>query len=190
MRKFYLLLAILSMVLLANAQTNVLPPNLQPLNQPYQFNTKSVNNKTVSCIDTIRYPQSKTTTLLYDTMDYFTYIGAVAQAYHFSGTGLVHGISAYMLLDLDGIQGNTAPISMVIKVTNIDGGNVPTTVIASDTVQVADVGYMEQPLMFTNPVPVSDSFAVTIEIDTMNPSNPYYITNNYNDGNAEESNGN
>lgn len=187
MRKIYLLSFLFICLINGNAQVNLPQINLQPINHPYEYNpTKIVNNKTVSCIDTVRYPQSKTTSLLYDTMDYVTYIGAVSQAYHFSGTGVVHGISAYMLLDLDGIAGNFPPVSMVISVRNIDSGNVPTSIIASDTVLLYDVGYEEQVLMFSALVAVSDSFAVVIEIDTLNPSNPYYITNNYGEGLVEE----
>ena len=187
MRKLYLFLTLLIFVLLGNAQVNLLPINSHVINQPSQFNgAKDATNKAGGCVDIISYPQGKATAWLSDTMDYTTYIGGIAQAYYFSGTGLVNGISTYMLLDLDGIPGNSDSVSMVISVRNIDAGNVPTSIIASDTVFLYDVGYFEQQLLFTSPVAVSDSFAVVIEIDGLNPSNPYYITNNYGDGLAEE----
>ena len=87
------------------------------LNQPYPYlHTKAVDNKTINCTDTVRYPGSKLTGLVEaDTMDYSTYIGAVSQAYYFSGSGTIDGISAYVLLDLDGIPANSPPISMIIK---------------------------------------------------------------------------
>ena len=187
MRKFYLFLTFIVTLLLGNAQVNLPPINTHQITQPFNFNhNKEVTNKTTGCLDIISYPQGKATAWLTDTMDYVTYIGGIAQAYHFSGTGLVHGISTYMLLDLDGIAGNSDSVSIVISVRNINAGNVPTSIIASDTVFLYDVGYAEQQLMFTSPVTVTDSFAVVIEIDTLNPSNPFYITNDYGDGLAEE----
>lgn len=158
-----------------------LNPNRITINKSYSTNIKGghINNKTTTCIDTIRYPESKLSTVVEaDTMDMTTYIGAISQAYHFSNTGKVHGISAYMLLDLDGIPGNSSPISMVIKVYNIAANNLPTTMIDSAIVTVSDIGNNEQPLMFGSPIAVTDSFAIAIEINQAAPSNPYYVTNN------------
>ena len=153
----------LTFVFLGNAQVNLPPINSHVINQPSQLNdAKDATNKTTGCLDIISYPQGKATSWLSDTMDYTTYVGGIAQAYYFSGTGLVHGISTYMLLDLDGIPGNSDSVSMVISVRNINASNVPTSIIASDTVFLYDVGYFEQQLMFASPVTVSDSFAVVI----------------------------
>lgn len=143
-------------------------------------------NKANSCIDVIEYPASKATDILLDTMEYTTYIGAVGQIYYFAGNGLVHGINTYMTLDLDGIPGNKDSVSMVISVRNLGAGLKPTTILGSDTVFVHDVGFATQNLMFSTPIAVSDSFVVVIEIDTLNPSNPYYATNDYGDGAAEK----
>lgn len=184
MRKFYfLLLSMSAFVLVSNAQVNI---NSNKIVVPAPQNSKSTHQylKTANCLDTVWYPQNKATNYLADTMDYQSYIGAVSQNYYFSGTGSIHGFSAYMMTDNDGIPNNSDSVSMVISVRNIAGG-VPTTIIASDTVFVYDVGYAHQDLMFKTPVVVNDSFAVVIEIDTLNPSNPYYITNDYGDGNAE-----
>ncbi|MBI2281966.1 MAG: T9SS type A sorting domain-containing protein [Bacteroidetes bacterium] len=165
------------------AQTN--------FNQPNKFiapkvKTNSDVNKATSCIDIIQYPQSKASNILLDTMDYITYIGAVSQTYYYAGNGLVHGINVYMTLDLDGIPGNKDSVKMVISVRNIDAGNVPTTTLGSDTVFLHDVGFTTQDLMFSSPIAVTDSFAVVVEIDTLNPSNPYYATNDYGDGAVEQ----
>lgn len=143
-------------------------------------------NKANSCIDIIEYPATKATDILLDTMEYTSYIGAVGQIYHYSGNGLVHGINTYMTLDLDGIPGNKDSVSMVISVRNLGAGSLPTTILGSDTVFVHDVGFGTQNLMFSSPIAVTDSFVVVIEIDTLNPSNPYYATNDYGDGVAEK----
>ena len=166
------------------AQTNFSKPNRQIFSKN-SFNNQLVN-KSTGCTDIIQYPQSKASNILLDTMDYITYIGAIGQTYYFTGNGLVHGINVYMTLDLDGIPGNKDSVSMVISVRNINGGNVPTTVLGSDTVFLQDVGFTTQNLMFSSPIAVTDSFAVVVEIDTLNPSNPYYATNDYGDGAAEQ----
>ncbi|MGE0562242.1 MAG: PKD domain-containing protein [Flavobacteriales bacterium] len=165
------------------AQSNVLKPNR--LVSPKLESIPPIN-KANSCIDIIAYPATKATDILLDTMEYTSYIGAVGQIYYYSGNGLVHGINTYMTLDLDGVPGNKDSISMVISVRNLGAGSLPTTIIASDTVFVHDVGFATQDLMFSSPIAVSDSFVVVIEIDTLNPSNPYYATNDYGDGTAEK----
>ncbi len=142
--------------------------------------------KTTSCIDIIEYPQSKSTNYLVDTMDVVTYIGEIGQTYYYTGTGKVHGINAYMLLDLDGIPANKDSVSVVISVRNVDAGNVPTTIIASDTVFLYDVGFNAQNLMFSSPINVSDTFAVVLSIDALHPSHPYYVTNDYGNGGIEK----
>lgn len=181
-KTYFLLLGLMSLTFVVNAQINI-KPNKTYVPSPKNAAVKTIN-KTVNCLDTVWYPQNKATNYLADTMDYQTYIVAVSQNYYFTGNGLIHGISAYMMTDNDGIAGNSDSVSMVISVRNIAGG-IPTTTIASDTVFVYDVGYAHQNLMFQSPVAVSDSFALVIEIDTLNPSNPYYITNDYGDGNHE-----
>lgn len=166
---------------------NVVRPHMITIDQPYELN-KNFNNKTANCTDTIRYPQSKLTGLVEaDTMDISTYLGAVSQAYYYSGNGTIIGLSAYVLLDLDGIVGNSPPITMTIKVYNIDASNYPTTMIDSAVVQVIDVGFKEQTLMFNSPIAVTDSFAIALEINLAFPANPYYITNTSanSDGNSE-----
>ncbi|MCB9175139.1 MAG: PKD domain-containing protein [Flavobacteriales bacterium] len=157
--------------------TKVVSPKIAEITSLYKAN---------SCIDIIEYPASKASDILLDTMEYTTYIGAVGQIYYFAGNGLVHGINTYMTLDLDGIPGNKDSVSMVISVRDLGAGLKPTTILGSDTVFVHDVGFATQNLMFSTPIAVSDSFVVVIEIDTLNPSNPYYATNDYGDGAAEK----
>lgn len=140
--------------------------------------------KTTSCLDTILFPQSRTTGVLADTMDYATYISGVSQIYRFSGSGVVHGVRSYVLLDNDGIPGNALPISLVYSITNTSG-NDPGTIIHTDTATVIDVGFQEQTILFSSPVPVTQDFAITMQIDTFNYSNPSYVTNNYGDGAAD-----
>lgn len=182
-KKYFFLLVtlIFSITLIAQVNfaqpTKVVAPNTK---------TNSSINKANSCIDIIEYPATKATDILLDTMEYTIYIGAVGQIYHYSGNGLVHGINTYITLDLDGIPGNKDSVSMVISVRNLGAGSLPTTILGSDTVFVHDVGFGTQNLMFSSPIAVTDSFVVVIEIDTLNPSNPYYATNDYGDGAAEK----
>lgn len=132
--------------------------------------------KTTACIDTIRYPQTKTTGVEADTIARYLREGA-AQYYHFSGSGIVHGISAYMLLDFDGIPGNTDSVQLVAKVMKVNAYNEPITLIDSSVVTIYDVGYQEQALMFDAPINITDSFAIALEIPAGFNDTLFYTSN-------------
>ncbi len=184
MKKTYFIGVLLGLISFSlAAQSNFPKPNR--IVSPKIESIPSIN-KANSCIDIIEYPATKATDILLDTMEYSAYIGAVGQIYYFSGNGLVHGINTYMTLDLDGVPGNKDSVSMVISVRNLGAGKKPTTILGSDTVFVHDVGFATQNLMFSSPISVTDSFVLVIEIDTLNPSNPYYATNDYGDGTTEK----
>ncbi len=177
---FFLIFACSSFFVTAQI-TSPIQNNIKSLNIPYPINLKTVHNKSATCIDSIRYPQSKLTGIAETgplTNDITKQTG-ISQAYHFVGSGLIHGIGAYLLLDFDGIPNNTTPIQAKIKIYNIDGQNYPTTVIDSAMVQVVDAGFQEQTLMFSSPITVTDSFAVALEMGAFNATTDtiYYTTN-------------
>jgi PKD repeat protein len=189
-----LLLIILGTV--AQAQTNLdkqknvqsfLDSRTQAGFIPYNFAT--TNNKlTTTCIDTLLYPHSKTTALELDTL-YFGYVEGVSQAYYLTSNGFVHGIKAFVMLDTNTTAGDVPDLSMIIKVSDVDPLKRPLTTIDSTFVTVSDIGYQEQTFMFTNPVPVSTDFAVSIELDPAVPlRGAWYITNSSvnADGNDEQ----
>ncbi len=190
MRKFYFLLSFLFFAPFFMAQTNLPGVNPKPLNHNIDLKkNKPINNKTVNCTDTVEYPISKLTGLPeVDTLDIATYISGTAQVYNFSGSGTLSGISAHVYLDLDGVPGNSSPIIMTIKVYNVNAANEPSTLIDSADVQVMDVGFHAQALMFISPVSISDTFAIALELNAAFPANPYYVTNTSlnNDGNGEK----
>jgi len=190
MKKYYTLLCSIFLgLLITKAQVN-LPERHSISIAP---NSIANNLKTTTCIDTIRYPESKLTGLLeVDTLSPNA-INTVSQAYHFNGSGTIHGLNAYLLLDLDGIPSPTDSISLVISVYSLINysaayPNAPDAMIATDTVSVFDVGFNEQTLMFSSPVMVTDSFVLTLGLDaTAIPSPlPYYGFNGYGDGAAEK----
>ena len=194
MKKNYFLLILLFITIGVAAQVELPPRYTQSVNSDYHLkNTKQVNNKTVNCIDTVRFPYARLSGFEeIDSME-VGYIEGVSQAYHYTGNGLLHGITAYVLVDRDGIPGNKDSISMVISVYNtidVDTNypNKPQTLIATDTVNVFDVGFQEQALYFKNPVAVSDSFAVVLELNQNNlpPAAPWYGYNKQGDGNQDK----
>jgi len=138
-------------------------------------------NKTLTCTDTVYYPHSKMTGAPEADKMYrgTAYIDAVSQAYYFSGNGIVRGIRAYFLLDLDGIPGNTPPVKATIKVTRLGSGNIPGLTVDSSFVMIQDVGFNNQNLMFDIPISVNDSFAlvVAMEDSTQYTDTVYYVTN-------------
>ncbi|MCO6501440.1 MAG: PKD domain-containing protein [Vicingus serpentipes] len=193
MRKFYTLLLSLLFVTGAIAQ-NMPPRYTRSVNSTYHFNkTKNINNKTVNCIDTVRFPYARLSGFEeIDSME-VGYIEGLSQAYHYTGNAFIHGVTAYVLLDLDGIPANQDSISMVISIYSIIESdptrpNKPQTLIATDTVDVHDVGFQEQALFFKNPVAVSDSFAVVIELNQsqLPPNAPWYGYNKQGDGNQDK----
>ncbi|MCB9361428.1 MAG: T9SS type A sorting domain-containing protein [Flavobacteriales bacterium] len=192
MKKYYALFcSIFIGLLITNAQVNL--PERQSISVAY--NKAEVNNlkKSSTCIDTIRYPESKLTGFIeLDTLSPNA-VNTVSQAYHFNGSGTIHGLNAYILLDLDGIPANIDSISLVMSVFSLynydsDYPNAPGTMIATDTVTVYDVGFAEQSLYFSTPVTVTDSFVLVLGLDaTAIPSPlPYYGFNGYGDGLAEK----
>ncbi|PCJ25828.1 MAG: hypothetical protein COA97_07045 [Flavobacteriales bacterium] len=153
------------------------------------YSVSVVNSKmTTTCIDTILYPQSKTTGLEVDTM-YFGYVEGVAEAYYLTSNGFVHGVRAYILLDTNSTSGDVSSLNMLMKISNIDALKRPTTLIDSAFITVNDIGQQEQTFMFTNPVPVSGDFTVSIELDPAIPlRGAWYVTNSSvnADGNDEQ----
>ncbi|PCI97120.1 MAG: hypothetical protein COB15_08535 [Flavobacteriales bacterium] len=156
------------------------------------YNNAISSFKTSTCIDTIRYPDSKLTNLVELDSLSFNGISAYSQAYHFSGSGIIHGFNAYILLDFDNTAGNTNPIRLIASVhqlfnINTNYPNAPDLLIHTDTVDVFDVSFRDQPLMFSSPVAVTDSFVLVLELDTtaLPPTLPYYGYNGYADGLGE-----
>ncbi len=170
MKKYYILLLSLSITI----------STLLAQNKSKEAVTVPIPNystaKTTSCIDTIRYPQTKTTGVEADTMATGVREGA-AQYYHFSGTGIIHGISAYMLLDFDGIPGNADSIQLMAKVMKVNAFNEPIILIDSSIVTIYDVGYQEQALMFDAPISITDSFAIALEIPAGFNDTLFYTSN-------------
>jgi PKD repeat protein len=192
MKKYYALFCSMFLgLLIIKAQVNL--PERHSIS--VELSNTGVNNlkKSSTCIDTIRYPESKLTGLIeLDTLSPNA-VNTVSQAYHFNGNGTIHGIKAYLLLDLDGIPSNIDSISLVMSVFSlvnydVDYPNAPGTMIATDTVTVYDVGFAEQSLYFSTPVTVTDSFVLVLGLDaTAIPSPlPYYGFNEYGDGLAEK----
>lgn len=181
MRKSYSLFLLLSIFAFSlSAQVNR-PATKGAIYNPYSQLKNSVLNKAINCIDSVRYPQSKLSGVP-ETGPLTNNTAAqtgISQAFHYTGTGSIHGIGAYLLLDFDGIAGNFASVTAKIRVYNIGAQNYPTTPIDSATVQVADVGFNEQVLMFSSPIAVSDSFAIAIEMGTFNATTDtiWYTTN-------------
>jgi len=131
-----------------------------------------------ACIDTVRYPHSKMTSL--DPFGFMTsQISAVSQVFNAS-TGLIHGIDAFILLDTNGIIGDAAPLDVQISVMNVDGLNKPTTVIASNLVTITDLGTTSQTMLFTTPVAVSSKYALVVELNplTIATDTAWFLANN------------
>ena len=165
----------------AFSQINITPGKITVPAPNFSLSSNIKTNKTLTCTDTIYYPYSKMTGAPEADKMYrgTAYIDAVSQAYYYNGNGIVRGIRAYFLLDLDGVPNNAAPVKVTIKVSSLNSDNTPGAALDSSFVYVQDVGYNLQNLMFDNPISVSDSFAlvVAMEDSTSMTDTVYYVTN-------------
>ena len=178
---FFLILVSSSINLFAQVNGPKLNKNKKSIPYLYEKTQNGTNDSisgvAVQCIDTILYPQGKTTGLEVDTM-YFGYMEGVSEAYYLTSPGFVHGIRAFVVLDTNATAGDVPSLNMVIRVSNVDAINRPTAPIASNTVVVNDIGFQEQTFLFAAPVPVSGDFAVSIELDSLIPGRgAWYVTN-------------
>ncbi len=179
MKKIYtLVLSSIISIGISSAQVNL--PEINPISTIHTLShqAKATNNKSVTCVDTIRYPQSKlSTTIELDTLTTGLREG-IAQYYHYNGTGSIKGITAYILTDLDGIPNYNDSVVLIARVMNVNAYNEPITQIDSSLVTIHDVGFNEQVLMFDSPINVTDSFAIALEITTPFNDTLLYATNN------------
>jgi hypothetical protein len=126
--------------------------------------------KLLNCIDTIRYPQLKEA-LLYTTATpkYYTFDlwasdnEAVSQKFDMSGAGLtVSGIEFF---------GRNAPalatptVLVTAELYNVNGSNMPTTLItgATGTVEISDTVGAYRYITFSNPIAITGNYAVVIK---------------------------
>lgn len=134
------------------------------------------------CIDTIMYPQSKTTGFSgFLLLSEGSFTRGISQTYN-ANTGLIHGIRALVLLDTNGVVGDHAPLDVYIKVFNVNGIDKPVgAAIDSTLVTVTDVGMSEQTLLFSSPIAVSSRYAVAVELNpataAVNSDTLWYVTN-------------
>ena len=194
---FTVVLTLIFLGTIANAQGNLtkqknvqifLNSKSQSNTLPYKYSLPNNKSSAVACIDTLLYPQGKTTGLEVDTM-YFGYVEGVAEAYYLTSNGLVYGVRAFILLDTNTTSGDVADLTMLMKVSNIDALKRPIAVIDSSFIVVSDIGFQEQTFMFTTPVPVTTDFTVSIELDPATPMRgAWYVTNSSvnADGNDEQ----
>jgi len=161
-----------------SAQVNL--PDINPSSTNLTLNkySKQTNNKSSSCIDTIRYPQSKLSTTLEVDSFYTNYVEGVAQYYHYKGSGTIHGVTSYLLTDFDGVPNYNDSVTLIARVMKVNSFNEPITQVDSSLVTVHDVGFNEQVLMFDSPINVTDSFAIALELTTPFNDTLFYATNN------------
>jgi len=135
----------------------------------------------VACLDTILYPQSKTTGFDLESFSTLQFKTGISQAFN-ANTGLIHGVRAFIMVDTNNIVGDAAPLDVYIKVFDVDGLNRPIgQAIDSALVTVNDIGKKEQTFLFTTPVAVSNRYALSITLNpltaVLNGDKIYYMMN-------------
>lgn len=181
MKKIYLsFLAITCLFLAGYAQNNLtklqVPNGVEFMYNPKGFNKGAVansNSRYTACLDTVFYPFYKND-LAGGNLDVSFFaqqndpnnVEAYHQAYHYSGSGRIVGFYVYAITDYNNSPGDAGPVAVEAIVSDIDGNNLPIAVVGSETLQLQDVGFNMQALYFTNPIDVSDNFALGLEIST------------------------
>ncbi|MDC0313987.1 T9SS type A sorting domain-containing protein [Flavobacteriales bacterium] len=154
---------------------------------------KLTNNnllKSTFCEDTSYYPAFKASAfqaywvLVNDDWNGFS------QTYHNTNNLEVIGVYHLTYTDFDGVAGSVpdVPVTFMVHNTGLYYSNDPLDTIASESGFVTDNGGDWQAHMFANPIPVTDTFAVSMTLDASAPLSDtlYPISNADGDGLLED----
>ena len=154
---------------------------------------KLTNNnllKSTFCEDTSYYPAFKASTFQANwrlVNDGWT---GFSQTYHNTNNLEVIGVYHLTYTDFDGVAGSVpdVPVTFMVHNTGLYYSNDPLDTIASESGFVTDNGGDWQAHMFANPIPVTDTFAVSMTLDASAPLSDtlYPISNADGDGLLED----
>ncbi|MDI3545765.1 MAG: hypothetical protein PWP68_1182 [Rikenellaceae bacterium] len=169
MRKYLLLISVLILTNVLNAQVKSLSPiSDNIIKSKVKLLTNVDYSKTQSCVDTLYYGLIKES-LLYIGEDtfynaYCEYGEMHSQAFIVNSSIQVTGVSIYAQV----ASGYTPPISMQVFLYNVDANYQPTTQIsgASATISVTSNTLTEYFVNFSTPITVTQNFAIVIKNNT------------------------
>ncbi|MCC6703039.1 MAG: T9SS type A sorting domain-containing protein [Fluviicola sp.] len=133
--------------------------------------------KTLSCVDTIRYPQAKEQII--GTNNFYSGFGvwqadneSVSQAFLNSGNLSITGVEFFGAKSTDALAAATVTVNAAIY--NVDANFVPTTIVGSGNVTITATTYGYRYVTFASPITVTGNYAVILK-----PTNTNGILNLY-----------
>jgi len=160
-----------------NPQKNVLKPASHSDLLTKSATEQNLNApKTLTCLDTLRYPQMKEQVLGTDAFYTFTLWTADAESMsqtftHTGGTVSVTGIEFF------GRKEPTSTANLVVSaaVYNVDASNLPTTLITSGTITINDTTNNFRQIVFGTPATVTGNYAVVLTPTSTNGIVEFFV---------------
>lgn len=148
------------------------------LTKSHETSLKAMNSqKTLACVDTIRYPQTKEQIL--GTPTFYTFELWADDNEGMSQTFLLNGAT----IGVTGVEffGRNSPngvasVTVRASLFNVDGNNNPTTELAFALITISDTNFIYRQVNFA-PVSVSGNYAVVIQPTNLGGIMDVYINN-------------
>lgn len=180
MKKSLLLLSLCAGSMFGLAQTGpkmALSPASNPNLLEHAASLNPSLEKTLLCLDTLRYPQAKEQIL--GTNNFYSGFGvwqadneSVAQTFLNSGSLTITGIEFFGARSTD--PSSAATVTVNAAIYNVDASNIPTTLIGSANVTITATTYGYRYATLATPVTVTGNYAVVLK-----PTNANGIVNLY-----------
>jgi hypothetical protein len=157
--------------------SQLIPANSQLLNLK-EVTINDFHSKTLSCIDTLRYPQVKEQVLgaptFYSIEFWQVDQEGISQTFLLSGATIgVQGIDFFGRA----VPLSAVPLTVTGSIYNVDLNNNPTTLIGSATTVITDTIWGYRQILLSTPITVSGNYAVVIEPTSMNGKLNLYVNN-------------
>lgn len=139
--------------------------------------------KTMTCNDTLRYPQTKEQVL--GTGNFYTFAAwqadgeAISQTFLNTATHTIRGIEFYGNNDFVSGGANpygTASITVQASIYNVDANYVPTTLVGSGTTTITSLTPAYRTVLFASPVTVTGNYAVVLQVTSANGVLEFFVT--------------
>lgn len=151
-------------------KSTISPATTLPSNSHAAQNPESNFQKTITCQDTVRYPQFKEQrvgTANFYSFELWTDDGeAISQKFELGGSNMdINSIEFFGRLspDLHPTNGGPGTVSVEAAVYSVDANNNPVTLLASNTIAITDTVFGYRHINLTTPYTVTTDYAIVIQ---------------------------
>jgi hypothetical protein len=179
-RKIFILLSVIFSSYSLNSQTNkgILSTSSSNGLFAHEANVNSLSQeKTLLCLDTLRYPQVKEQVLGASTFYVFNVWASdnesISQTFLNSGPLSIAGVEFFGSRN----TGSAATVVVNAAIYNVNASNVPTTLVGSGNVTVSSTvaGYVY--VNFASPLTVTGNYAIVLAATNANGILDFYVNN-------------